>query len=179
MHCNFSVMIFSRIILFIVLLIASSACGRKSVHALQKKGILIDRKSVSIATGSHSNRKIQIQYSGCGGLFIRDGARAIMIDPFFSNQRFLKIGASIIGWGRIRSKTKMIGLAQKRLLDSMQISVDVLRDQTKAIFAAHGHYDHLMDVPYVQQHWLAKQADVYVNESSYYTCLNAIGNNKL
>jgi hypothetical protein len=154
------------------------SCGRMSVPSLQRRGVMVTQKAIAIKGGDSGNT-VQIQYLGSGGLYIRHSGQAIMIDPFFSHQRFLRIGRSMLLGGRIRSHAGQIQWAQKRICDSLDISGEILRKETKAIFSAHGHYDHLMDVPYIHRYWLDQQPRVYVNESSANTCANVIPAEKL
>jgi hypothetical protein len=156
-----------------------ASCGRKSISSLQRKGVIVAQKQVTLRGEGSSVNNVQIQYLGCGGLYIRYAGQAIMIDPFFSHQRFMTIGRSLMLGGRIRSKPRHIEWARKRMYDSLGISEENLRNETKAIFAAHGHYDHLMDVPYVHRYWLQGQAHVYANESSVNTCAAVIARDKL
>lgn len=166
-------------IAFCIILPLLIACSRKSVSSLQRKGVVVTQKKVTIRNDDAAGNALQIQYLGCGGLYIRHPGQAIMIDPFFSHQRFMKIGRSMLFGGRIRSSARQIGWAQKRLCDSIGISEEGLRKETKAVFAAHGHYDHLMDVPYIHRYWLGQQAEVYVNESAANSCAGVIPAGKL
>ena len=145
---------------------------------LNKKGVHVDR-SVSIISNTLASDTIQMQYLGCGGFYIRQKGQAIMIDPFFSHQRFTRIGRSILLGGKIRSRAKEIKYAKRMIKDSLQLTDDQLKNEVKAIFSAHGHYDHLMDVPYLHHEWLGEKADVYVNTSAMLTCANVITASKL
>lgn len=153
-------------------------CSRKSISALEGKGIFIAQRAIPLKTGS-TGHHLQIQYTGSGGLIIRQSPTTIMIDPFFSHQKFIAIGRSMFVGGKIKSKPSMLSFAKKRILDSLNISDNMLLKETKAIFSAHGHYDHLMDIPYIHQYWLNQQPHVYVNESSLNTCSHVIPSEKL
>ena len=163
---------------FLLTIISLIGCSRKNISSLKRQGVQINQSSLSIEAGN-TGKIIQIQYLGCGGLFIRQPGLSVMIDPFFSHQRFFKIGRAILLGGKIRSKPKQIHVGQQRILDSLHIAKEILAEETRAIFAAHGHYDHLMDIPYVQQRWLNGKADVYVNNSSFNTCSRVIAADKL
>lgn len=168
-----------RISLSFVVIFLLASCGRKSISSLQHRGVVVAQKQVTLHNEGSSVNNVQIQYLGCGGLYIRHAGQAIMIDPFFSHQRFMTIGRSMMFGGRIRSKPRHIEWARERMYDSLGILAEDLKKETKAIFAAHGHYDHLMDVPYVHRYWLQGQADVYANESSVSTCAGVIASDKL
>ena len=155
-----------------------SACSKRTMGHLQKKGVHVDR-SFTLSGNYHLTDSIEIQYLGCGGFFIRQNGQAIMIDPFFSHQSFMRIGRSILFGGKIRSKPEEILYGKKMIMDSLHLTDDQLKNEVKGIFAAHGHYDHLMDVPYVHQQWLDARPDVYLNTSARITCANVIDSVKL
>ena len=162
-----------------MIIVASLAsCSKKSVPYIKRKGINVTEAATALRIGG-GDKVLQIQYLGCGGLYIRHSGQAVMIDPFFSNQRFLKIGKSIFLGGKIRSKPEQISFALQRIKDSLNIPLASIQEETKAIFAAHGHYDHLMDVPYIHHYWFDQKTDVYVNASSFNSCANVIASNKL
>jgi hypothetical protein len=154
------------------------ACSKTSLSHLKKKGVHVDR-SFTLSSNSHTSDSVKIQYLGCGGFFIRQNGQAIMIDPFFSHQSFMRIGRSILLGGKIKSKPEEIRYGKKMIMDSLDLSDDQLKKEVNGIFAAHGHYDHLMDVPYLHKEWLDSQADVYVNTSATITCANVIDPVKL
>lgn len=151
----------------------SLSCTRKSINSLERKGVTITTKRTEIGYG---DKKLQIQYLGCGGLYIRHQGRSVIIDPYFSNQRIFNLAKSALLGGKIHSKPRKINFAKQRILDSLGIDAAVLKQETQGIFVAHGHYDHLMDVPYVFNHWFEEQPDIYANNSSFNTCFNAIDN---
>lgn len=120
-----------------------------------------------------------MQYLGCGGFYIRHNGQAIMIDPFFSHQSFMRIGRSIVLGGKIRSKPREIDYGKRMIKDSLRLSDGQLGNELKGIFSAHGHYDHLMDVPFIYHEWSGERADVYVNSSAKITCANVISASRL
>jgi ribonuclease BN (tRNA processing enzyme) len=160
----------SRAALLLLFLVLFGGCTQ-SLRSLSKHGINITQKPITVGCGS---REIKLHYTGCGGLYIRQNQTAIIIDPFFSNQGLSSVLGGMIGFKTIKSDPEMIDYAKNRLLSSIGISEDELKNQTKAVFVAHGHYDHLLDVPYVEKHWLGDHVGVYVNESGYNTCYHAV-----
>ncbi len=75
---------------------------------------------------------ITVQYLGVGGWLFRFGGDALLTAPFFSNPSLLDVGV-----GGITPDTAAID----RFLPPV--------GDVSAILAGHGHYDHLMDIPYV------------------------------
>lgn len=162
-----------KFLLCCIVLVTSLSCSRKSISSLERKGVDVTQKHTEIRVGEGGG-KVDIQYLGCGGLYIRHEGIAIVTDPFFSNQRIFTLAKSTLFGGRVHSKPRYINFAKQRVLDSLKITEPILQQETKAIFVSHGHYDHLMDVPYVFSNWFNHQPDIYVNQSSFNTCVNAI-----
>jgi hypothetical protein len=106
------------------------------------------RGDVPVACCGHSDEPIEIVFLGVAGWLLRKGDSAVLTAPLFSNPRFLRTGLSTIRYDSVR--------IERHLPD--------VRDVT-AILSGHGHYDHLMDVPYVATH-RAPNAVVYANETS-------------
>ncbi len=86
---------------------------------------------------------VTIQYLGVGGWLFRMGEASLLTAPFFSNPGLLEVGV-----GRISTDTAMVD----RFLPPVE--------DVEAILVGHGHYDHLMDVPYIA-HRRAPNARVY------------------
>jgi hypothetical protein len=90
---------------------------------------------------------IELHFLGADGFLVRRGTDAFMTGPFYSNPSLLEAGPQ-----EIHSDT---GLIDRLLPDVSDV---------KAIFVGHGHYDHLMDVPYVADRY-ATQARVYGSQT--------------
>ncbi len=162
------------ILVFIAALLAG--CSSKSIAWLERHNIHVDRKCQAVG---HGSREAQIQYLGCGGLYIRQGGQALMIDPYFSHQPFKRVGRSILFGGKLKPMTKQLAYGRKMIIDSLNLRPEELANEVKGIFAAHGHYDHLMDVPFIYEKWLNRSANVFANTSAVATCANVIEKNKL
>jgi hypothetical protein len=106
------------------------------------------RGDVSVACCGHSDEPIEIVFLGVAGWLLRKGDSAVLTAPLFSNPRFLQVGLSTIHPDSAR--------IEAHLPDVSDVS---------AILSGHGHYDHLMDVPYVATH-RARNAVLYANETS-------------
>lgn len=161
----------------ILLLGCGTAPGR--LKTLRKNGIPYQSQNTSIAIEGIINKKISVQYTGCGGLYILKDGAGIMIDPYFSNQKLMRIGTSVLGGGnvgkrKLSSDPKMIDAGIK----SLEQQSGSLQNEVKAILSAHSHYDHLMDVPAIFGK-LSKQPIVYLNQSGYNTVYNVIDTNKM
>ncbi len=149
------------------------------LQKLTKRGIPYQQQDSSLALSQATGKKISIRYLGCGGLYIVKDGNAIMIDPFFSNPKVMRLGASLLGGGekgrqKLASDRKMI----VKGIDAIEKSSGDIRPKLKAILSAHSHYDHLMDVPAVFEK-LGKTHTVYVNQSGFNTCRNVIDVNKM
>lgn len=72
---------------------------------------------------------------GCGNLFLEKDGNAVMLDPFFSNQGFLKM------LGKVKTKPALYELWKSNL----QHHVSKL--SVHAALVSHTHYDHVMDLP--------------------------------
>ncbi len=161
--------LFTTIAAFLLLF---SSCSKRSISHLEGVGVQITN-SRTILIDPQPTDTIRLQYLGCGGFYVRDGRQAIMIDPFFSHQRFMRIGKSILMGADIRSKSKELAYGKRMIKDSLNISDERMRAEVKGIFAAHGHYDHLMDVPWILNEWTGS-ATVFANTSAGITCANVI-----
>ncbi len=106
-----------------------------------------------------SGSDFEITYLGCGGFNIRRDSSSILIDPFFSNPGFLKVGVSS-RWNRtLKTNTRAVenGLRHVHRIDSA--------NDINSIWVSHSHYDHLMDIPYVYNHYPSPGAKVYCSKS--------------
>ena len=82
---------------------------------------------------------LNILYMGCGNLFLEKDGEAIMTDPFFSNQKILKL------LGKVRTKPE-------RYTEWMQtVDAHVSAKSVRSILVSHTHYDHIMDLPTLLQ----------------------------
>lgn len=95
---------------------------------------------------------VSITYLGISGLLIEHSGHLLMTDPFFSNPQATR-GPGVLRWllkgPRIAANAAVI----EKLLPGAA-------DRASAILVGHGHYDHLMDVPYIATH-RAKSAVIF------------------
>jgi len=89
-----------------------------------------------------SSRVISVTYLGVSGLLIEHRGRVLLTAPFFSNPSLRMVSPRVTrllrSTPRISSDTMLI----ERLLPR-------LADRATVILVGHGHYDHLMDIPYI------------------------------
>jgi hypothetical protein len=89
-----------------------------------------------------SSRVIAVKYLGVSGILIEHQGHVILTAPFFSNPSLgmvmPRVTRLLRSTPRISPDTSMI----ERLLPRSA-------DRATAIIVGHGHYDHLMDVPYI------------------------------
>lgn len=119
------------------LLVSCSAIQGKK---LWKSGY-VKPGNTEVALSSAPGDSVTLHYFGCGGFYISHGGEAVLIDPFASNPAF---GAAI------RTDTAAVDKL-------MQHATGLGKGQTlpvTAVLCTHAHYDHLMDTPYIMQHWL-------------------------
>ena len=79
---------------------------------------------------------VKLVYLGVGGWLVHRGGLVILFAPLFSNPSLTRAGFS-----RIVPDTVRI----EHALDSLAVDLS----EVSLILSGHGHYDHLMDVPYV------------------------------
>lgn len=177
LHLAAAFMKYIFLVLFTLMLSCSLRPGR--LKKLEKHQIPHQSQRTSINLTGATDKKISIQYLGCGGLYILKDNQGIMIDPFFSNQKIKRLASTVLGGGdqgkrKLVSDPKMINVGISRI----EKESGSLQQQVKAILSAHSHYDHLMDVPAIVEK-LHKEPVVYVNQSGFNTCRNVIDANKM
>lgn len=106
-----------------------------------------DRGSVRIDC-CDAGVEVEMTYLGVGGFLIRAGESAILTAPLFSNPGLFETGLQTI-------RTEP---------DRISAHLPDVSDVT-AILVGHGHYDHLMDVPWILDN-AAPRATVYANRTS-------------
>ncbi|MEO9806406.1 MAG: hypothetical protein ABJF04_24305 [Reichenbachiella sp.] len=121
---------------------------------------LLKTTDFDISFSSNPRGQIFLRYLGCGGYYIGNDEDALLIDPFFSHHSFPP--------GKVATKTKDVAYA----LDPIK---NDLRNKVVGVFAAHSHYDHLMDVPYVYNQYLDPDAKIYGSASADSLIGNVIG----
>jgi L-ascorbate metabolism protein UlaG (beta-lactamase superfamily) len=163
-----------RIPIFLHLLLLLTSCVSPGRLSKLPKDIHIVEKREAIKEYKTGNQTLTIQYLGAGGLYLLNKNEGILIDPFFSNQKVGKLGWSVLfGKENIRANKKMVTYGLK----SIEAQTGPLAPQVKAIFSAHSHYDHLLDVPAVFAS--LNKPMVYLNQTGYNICYSVIDKNKM
>lgn len=158
--------------LLIILIIIQMSCSRK-VNNLFSNGYVINstapkveecfykKVDYSLNFSKKKESEIILNYLGCGGYYISNGHEAILIDPFFSNHRMISLLTGL------KTKPKFVnhGISKIKNYDSSIV---------KAVFVAHSHYDHLMDVPYVFQNYTNDSTKIYSSNSGNIRLTNVI-----
>jgi hypothetical protein len=158
------------------LVVALSSClphpGRMSKLP---QDINIVQHRQTIAVSRQPTDSITIQYLGAGGLYLLNKGEGILIDPFFSNQKIGKLATSLLcDKPKVKASEQNVAYG----LTAIEKETGALAPQVKAIFSAHSHYDHLLDVPAVFEK-LGRQPRVYLNQSGYNTCYSVIDPGKM
>lgn len=163
-----------RLILFsLILFVIIGSCSIRpgSLGQLRRVGVIPESKDFVDSLTSASGRKITATYLGCGGLLLKNGNDAVLIDPFFSNQKTGKIGRSVFlgrsGRAIIRPDRKMVDLGLATIKKNLG------NGRVHAIVSAHSHYDHLMDVPLIYQ-FLDKEPRLLLTRSGYNIIHNTV-----
>jgi hypothetical protein len=134
----------------LLILFLGFACSKNSSKFFTKKEImaisidstLIKNDNFTINFHNAASDSIIIKYLGSGGYYFQKDSAALIIDPFFSPYRMFPLALK-----KISTQTENVELG---LYD---IKEDIFKD-VNAIFITHSHYDHLLDAPYVFNHYL-------------------------
>ncbi|HET6540649.1 MAG TPA: hypothetical protein VFG46_09205 [Chryseolinea sp.] len=162
------------VLFFLLLSMAGCGVGPGRLKTLKKHGIPYQRQRTTIDL-PNTSAKLSVVYTGCGGLYILKDNQGIFVDPFFSNQKLMRIGSSVFrGKKKIASNREMIDIGIK----SIETATGKLSEHTSTIFTAHSHYDHLMDVPALFA-MLKPKPTVYVNRSGFNTVCHVVDTNKM
>lgn len=92
-----------------------------------------------------STLSIAVTYLGVSGLLIEHERHVLLTAPFFSNPSL----------NQVRPRVVRALRSTQRIMPDTQIIEKLLpraADRARAILVGHGHYDHLMDVPYIATH---------------------------
>jgi len=120
-------------------LLAACRPPRTIVYQLESRPQLV---GCDPADCGERGRQIVVTYLGVSGLLISHQDHVILTAPFFSNppiSRVVPLPTHLLRGG---SRVISDGRAIERLLPKSA-------DRATAILVGHGHYDHLMDIPYI------------------------------
>jgi L-ascorbate metabolism protein UlaG (beta-lactamase superfamily) len=91
---------------------------------------------------------VDVRFLGVGGFLMRRGPDVILTAPFYSNPTF----------GELATQD---AFSDERLIDAL---LPPEADDAAAVLVGHGHFDHLMDVPFIALR-RARRATVYGNDA--------------
>jgi hypothetical protein len=104
---------------------------------------------------------ISVTYLGISGILVEHGEHALLTAPFFSNPRFGARGPKALRRVTERVVTDEELLAATWVGSGPVITSDTAAierllprsaDRASVILVGHGHYDHLLDIPYIATH---------------------------
>ncbi len=96
----------------------------------------------AVATCGDPARLITITFLGVSGLLIEHSGHVLLTAPFFSNPSLKQVSPRVTRLLRSTPRISIDSGAIEKLLPASA-------DRATAILVGHGHYDHLMDVPYI------------------------------
>ncbi|MBK6622593.1 MAG: MBL fold metallo-hydrolase [Saprospirales bacterium] len=114
-----------------------------------------------------SQDSVSIRYLGCGGLYIRKGDQAFLVDPFFSNQGPLLC----LPFKKLRHERELI----KGFFHEEFHSARDWDGIIKAVLVGHSHYDHIYDVPYIYKKHLHRDSVLIVGSRDAELLLESAG----
>ena len=96
----------------------------------------------SVGGCGDSARVISIAYLGVSGVLIEHQGRVLLTAPFFSNPSLAMVSPRVTRLFRSTPRISADTQAIQKLLPRPA-------DRATTILVGHGHYDHLMDIPYI------------------------------
>lgn len=114
---------------------------------------IIPQKSEAVLpVRSDAKNEMNIVYLGSGNLVLERDGEAIITDPFFSNQKLLKL------LGKVKSNPSLYNTWKTNFEYFLSPSV------VQAGLVSHTHYDHVMDLPLlIESHYFKNMDIVYGN----------------
>lgn len=113
--------------------------------------------------GSADNQ-VETTYLGTSGILIRYRGATLLTAPFFSKPVLKRVVLSMIPLGEASSFRMTPDTA------AIERFLPASADNASAILVGHGHYDHLLDVPYIANN-RAKSARIYGGPSIRHTLM--------
>ncbi|MFL5489232.1 MAG: MBL fold metallo-hydrolase, partial [Gemmatimonadaceae bacterium] len=100
-----------------------------------------------------ASRTVAITFLGVAGLLIEHDGHVLLTAPFFSNPSLAQVRPRV---------TRLLRSSPRIAPDTSLIErfLPASADRATTILVGHGHYDHLMDVPYIATH-RATSATIY------------------
>ncbi|MGB4973690.1 MAG: hypothetical protein WBO32_13580, partial [Cyclobacteriaceae bacterium] len=136
--------------LTIIVLASLTAC----THSVSKfYPEIVPKKSEAVLSVSpDAKNEMSIVYLGSGNLVLERNGEAIITDPFFSNQKLMKL------LGKVKSNPSLYNTWKTNFEYFLSPSV------VQAGLVSHTHYDHAMDLPLLlEDRYLTNMKVVYGN----------------
>jgi hypothetical protein len=123
----------TRFAIIIMAVFALSAC----THSLSKfyPEIIPKTSEAILSVREKSNHQVNLVYLGAGNMVLEQNGEAIITDPFFSNQKLLKL------LGKVKSNPQLYSTWKTNFEYFLSPAV------VRAGLVSHTHYDHAMDLP--------------------------------
>lgn len=139
-----------RIALLLTFVVLLTSCTHKISKFYPE--IIPRGMNATLPIGKTGKHTVNLTYLGCGNMIIEQDGEAIVTDPFFSNQKFIKM------LGKIQTRPDLFELWKNRLQSQAS------KGNVRAGLVSHTHYDHVMDLPtLLQTHYFNKMETVYGN----------------
>lgn len=109
-----------------------------------------ERMLICAADDCARDDDVEVTYLGVAGILVRAHGKSLLTAPHFTNPPLGSIAANILGVPReVKPDTALV----RRLFPERARNAS-------AILVGHGHYDHLLDIPFITRE-LATEATVY------------------
>lgn len=117
-----------------LILCVSLFCAEIAYGGLEKYSALVVANNERDARPPHD--AVRVTYLGVNGYQFEVGEHALLVDPYFTRVGFWSVALD----QPIKSDRELVDRASTRVRNSLD-----------AILVTHGHFDHLLDVPYLMQ----------------------------
>ncbi|HLE56302.1 MAG TPA: hypothetical protein VJB15_04400 [Rhodothermia bacterium] len=111
-----------------------------------------------------AENQVEVTYLGTSGILIRYRGASLLTAPFFSKPVLKRVVLSMLPLGRNS------GFRMEPDTALIERFLPATADNASAILVGHGHYDHLLDVPYIANH-RARSARIYGGPSVRHTLM--------
>ena len=122
-----------------LILFAACRATLPSAYQTESLGTLVGCEGIACP---ESDEIVEVTYLGVSGLIVSHRGHVLMTAPFFSNPRL----------GLVRPRATRFFRSSPRIAPDTSAIEKLLpraADRASAILVGHGHYDHLLDVPYI------------------------------
>ena len=142
---------FLRFVFFLLSVALLGSC----THSISKfyPEIIPKKSDVTLSVESDARKEVNVIYLGAGNLVLEQNGEAIITDPFFSNQKLLKL------LGKVKTKSLLYSTWKTNYEYFLSPAV------VKAGLVSHTHYDHAMDLPLLlEKRYFTNMNTLYGND---------------